>query len=146
MNTAHEPASSFTTSPRSTTRSLYVCNSCSNSEFLRCTSPQALQNELSFPHVVPSRLLTFVTCPAGNFFELSHSLSSAAFASGILIAWNRRVHKIAMTQRIDPTFSNKIFMVSGLSLSNALSRGLRRHMRVLSSESRVSCSSFRRAL
>ena len=37
--------------------------------------------------------------------------------------WKRLAHKIAITQRLDPLLSNKIFMISLLSRFNARSRG-----------------------
>ena len=102
VNTAHEPESSFTTSPRSTTRPLYV-----------------LHNELFLPSfcacsITSCLLLIFDSCHAGKFFS-SHSLSTSAFASEVFIAWCRKkglCTTFFMTHRIVPLFNNVIFMIS----------------------------------
>ena len=81
-------------------------------------SPETWQSEPSFLLCVPARQpllfhFTLHSRPAGKFFDWCRSLSSAALASGIFIAWGIRlgfVRKIAMSQRIIPSVSNVVFM------------------------------------
>ena len=94
VSTANDAESFFTMSPRSTTRPLYFWNCGSNSEFLRW---QRSINDAKWTFLplflassITSFLLpTFVSCPAGIFSSLSHSLSTAAFAAGIFMAWGK---------------------------------------------------------
>ena len=79
-------------SPRSTTRPLYFWCFVSNSAFFRW---QMSINDAKWtvaPDVLASSitcfsLLTFVRFHAENFSNFSHSLSTAALAAGIIMAW-----------------------------------------------------------
>ena len=90
VNTAYEPESSFTVSPRSTTLPLYFWYWGSSSEFLRW---QRSINDgkwtflhLFFASSITSYLfLTFVSCHAKIFSSFSHYFSTAAFASGFFL-------------------------------------------------------------
>ena len=121
LNAAYEPESSFTTSPRRTTRPSHFWSCCSDSEFLRwhrsmnATNWTVLLTCRAFL-MTSSLLVTFVTCQAGKISCCAHSLSTAAFAPRILHcleSWNRFVHKMTMTPWIEPLYSNKMFMISG---------------------------------
>ena len=62
----------------------------------------------------------FRQLPYLYFLEFSHSLSTAAFASGLFM--NKFVHKIIMAQSIDSSSCNVAFMIFLLSFSYVLSR------------------------
>ena len=93
VNTAQAPESSFTMSPRSTTLPLYFWNCGSNSEFLRWHKSinEAKWTLLLFfcaSFMTSFLLLTCFTFHDGIASSFLHSLSTAAFASGIFIAWS----------------------------------------------------------
>ena len=119
VNAAYEPESSFTTTPRSTTRPLYVWNFLSSSKFCKMNCFAfflCLYKNLLFA------FLTSHSCHAGKLFSFSHSSSTAAFAFGFFHCLGHRTkfaHKIVMTHEIVPFFGNMIFMIF-LSLWNAL--------------------------
>ena len=109
VNTASDPESSFTASPRSTTRPVYFGNFGSNSDFLRCHQ-SAQQNELLLPSLlclVGDPFLAFHSCHS------CHTRYAANFSS-----------KIVVTQRIEHLLSNVIFTISFLCLFDALSEGV----------------------
>ena len=89
-NTTWDPESSFTISPRSTTRPLYFWF-VSNSAFFKWQSIN--EATWTFAHFVLASsitsdlLLTLVRSHAGIVSSFSHSFSTAAFAAGIFIAW-----------------------------------------------------------
>ena len=86
VNTACDPESFFTMSPRSTTLPLYFWNCGSNSEFLRW---QRSINEAKWtflPSFHASSITSFFVSdfrqlPCLYLFQFSHSFSTAAFAS-----------------------------------------------------------------
>ena len=102
VNTAYAPESSFTLSPRSTTRPVLWFQL----GILEMTSVHHC-SKVDFPFFsfCPSRITSFLlfilsNCHAGNFSSSSHYMSIAAFASRIFIAWsigNKLVHQIVMT-------------------------------------------------
>ena len=89
---AWDPESSFTISPRSTTRPLYFWCFASNSAFFKWHMSISEAKWTFAPFVLASSitsflLLTFVRSHAGIFFSFSHSFSTAAFAAWIFMAW-----------------------------------------------------------
>ena len=130
-NTAQEPESSYTMSPRSTTRPLHFWNFGSNSEFLRW--PKSINDAKCT--VLPSFLasaitsflfLTFVSCHAGICSSFLHSLSTASLSHPVFwLPWGigiKLVHKIALVQWIDSVPSKMVFMTFMKSSFHALSR------------------------
>ena len=118
VNTAYEPESLFTMSPRSTTLPLYFWHWDSSSEFLRW---QRSINDAkwTFLHLFLASsitsffFLTFVRCHAGIFSSFSISFSTAVFASGIFKCLRQRsefVNKTLMSHRIRPFCSDVILM------------------------------------
>ena len=92
VNTAYAPESSFTMSPRSTTLPLYFWYRGSNPELLRWQRSINDAKWTYLPLFLASSItsflfLTFVSCHVGIFFSFSHSFSTAAFESGIFMAW-----------------------------------------------------------
>ena len=89
VNTAYDPGSSFTMLPRSTTRPLYLWFVGSNSAFLRWHH-QCSKVDFPFSFCASRTtfclLLTLSSCYAGIVSSFFHSLSGAAFASGIFMA------------------------------------------------------------
>ena len=84
-------------SPRRTTRPLYFWCFASNSAFFRW---QMSINDAKWtviarcPCFIDHLFLTsdFCQIPRRNFLQFSHSLSTAAFAAGIFIAWDRGIN------------------------------------------------------
>ena len=82
----------FTISPQSTTRPSYVWCFASNSAFFKWQMSISEAKWTFAPFVLASSitcflLLTFVKSHAGIFSSFSYSLSTAAFAAGIFMAW-----------------------------------------------------------
>ena len=130
VNTAHEPESLFTTSPRSATRPLCVWLCFPILRFWSGTLPWALQNEpfclLALLHRSP--LVCFLTCHschAGTFISLSNYLSYAAFSHGIFSAWCTTISQCTRFQWLveftpSPSpFGNVIFVSGMRSLVNS---------------------------
>ena len=118
VNTAYDPESSCTMSPWITTRPLYFFeNLVPTPKSWDDKCPLTMQNVLfcllSLLQRSPVLLcLTFVSCHASIFSSFSHSLSTAAFASGIFIEHrNKLVHKIVVAQRVDSFPCNVVFMI-----------------------------------
>ena len=93
VNTAQDPDSSFTISPRSTTRPLYFWCFVSNWAFFKWHMSISEAKWTAAPVVLASSitsflLLTFVRFHAEIFSNFSHSLSTAAFAAEIFMAWS----------------------------------------------------------
>ena len=91
INTACDPESSFTVSPRSTTLPLYFWYWGSSSEFLRWQRSTNDAKKTFIPLFLASSVtsflfLTLVSCHTGIFSSFSHYLSTAAFAFGIFTA------------------------------------------------------------
>ena len=92
VNAAQDPESSFTMSPRCTTRLLYYWCFASNSAFSKWLMSINDAKWTVAPDILASSitsflLLTFVNFHAEIFSNVSHSLSTAAFAGGICMAW-----------------------------------------------------------
>ena len=91
VNTAYAPESSFTMSPRCTTRPLYFWNCVSNSAFFWWQMSINVAKWTVFFHYLCASfatsflLLTFSNFHVGIVSSYFHSLSTAAFASGIFI-------------------------------------------------------------
>ena len=120
VNTAWEPESSFTMSPRSTIRLLYFWCCGSNSEFLRWQTSINVEKLTFFLSICASRmtsfwLLTLSNCQAGIVSSFFHSLATAAFASRIssLEASEKLVNQIVMGHRIIPFACDVIFVFCG---------------------------------
>ena len=93
VNTASDPESYFTMSPRSTTRPLYFWCFASSSALFKWQMSISEAKWTVAPFVLASSitsflLLTFVRFHAEFFSNFSHSLSVAAFAAVIFIAWD----------------------------------------------------------
>ena len=91
VNTAQDPESFFTMSPRTTTRPLYFLVLCLQFGILQMTDVHQWSKWTFAPFDLASSitsdlLLTLVRSHAGIFSSFYHSLSTAAFASGIFIA------------------------------------------------------------
>ena len=103
--TVWAPESSLTMSPRSTTLPLYFCNLGSSSAFLRWHVSISVAKWTFFLSLFVLRewpsvlLLTFPMCQAWIFSIFAHSLSTAACASGIFIAWGIGINSCTTLQR-----------------------------------------------
>ena len=110
VNTAYDPESSFTMSPRSATLLLYLWNCGSNAEFLRWQRSNDAKCSFLTSFLATSFLfLTFLSCHADIFSNFSHS-----FPPGIFIAWGigtNFVHELSVTQWFHPCCCNVIFMI-----------------------------------
>ena len=110
VNTAYEPESSFTMSPRSTTRPLHFWYFGSNSVFLRWEVSINVPKWTFFFSFCASRmtsflLFTLLNCHAGNFLSFSHFFVHRSFRilnCHRLRHRNNLVHQIAVTDRIEP--------------------------------------------
>ena len=93
VNTAQDPESSFTASPPNTTRPSCTCGiSCPLRNFRKCQKSMSVAKGTVLPSFCASSIssclsLTLDSCQDGKFFNLSHSLSTATFASGMRIAF-----------------------------------------------------------
>ena len=97
MNSACEPESFLTMSPRSTTWPLYFWCFGSNSALLRWQMSIKVAKWTFLFSLCASGMTSFLlftssNCHAGTFSSFSQSLSTAAFASGIFIAWGTRTN------------------------------------------------------
>ena len=131
MNTLQAPESSFTTSPRGTTRPFFLelllqlrvleaaqVHQCSkvNSPLLFCCLFDDIFLALDVRYL-----------PCRQLFELFPLLINCGFRTcdfHFLPYGYNFVHKIMITQRLEPLLSNVIFMIFSLSLFSALSRGV----------------------
>ena len=91
VNTAHEPESSFTTSPSEYDPAFVLSILRFQFRILKMTDSSMTQNELFLPLVPASSItsfffLTLVNCHASIFSSFQHYFSTAAFASGIFDA------------------------------------------------------------
>ena len=104
------PESSFTISPRSTTRPMYFWCFVSNSAFIKWHMSIHDAKWTFAPDVLASSitsflLLTFVRFHAEIFSNFSHSLSTAAFAAGIFIAWGIGINLYPSHKWLPPIMS-----------------------------------------
>ena len=99
VNAAQDPASSFTASPRNTTRPLYFWNFLSNSEFLRWHKSMSITNEVFLPLFALSRCFLFFTLDVHILFSLPPSLAEFALHSKKVSAdeTNEKTHRIVST-------------------------------------------------
>ena len=113
VNTAYDPASSFTMSPRSTSLPLYLWNFGSNSEFLRW---QMSINDAQCT-VLPSFLASVIT----SFLFLPFVRFHAGIFSSFFIAWGKGIN---LAQCIHSFSSNMIFIIFVKRSFHALCRRL----------------------
>ena len=119
LNTACDPESSFTISPRSTTRPLYFWNCGSNSEFLRWQRSINDAKCTVLPSFLASAItsflsLTFVSCHTdifSSFFVLSLHCCLCIRCFHCWGHGNKLVHQIGVTQWIHPFSRSLIFMI-----------------------------------
>ena len=127
---AQEPESSFTMLLTERSPAFVFWNDRSNSTFLRwhMSISEEKWTVLFFfcaSRMTPFLLFTFVNCHGGIFSSFSHSLSTAALASGIFHCsrhGNKFVHQIVVTSRIEPFLLDVIFMILKQSSFQTLSR------------------------
>ena len=92
VNTAHEPESSFTTSPSEYDTACILSKMRFQFRILKMTNSSMTQNELFMPLIPASSItscffLTVVNCHVIIFSSFQHYFSTAAFASGFFNAW-----------------------------------------------------------
>ena len=91
VNTVQDPESSFTISPRRTTRPLYFWCFASNSGFFHDMSISEAKWTVAPTSLLHRSPLSYFWLSSGSTPKFSpsfsHSLSTAAFAAGIFIAW-----------------------------------------------------------